>query len=213
MKRFGLFDKIFSQGLYLSLLNLDSDTDSDTDVIQCVKEIGDIIAEDKDLETSISLLFSDVNWRPHLVAAVAVLLTSPSERNMNDLWDAFDKGSWVSPQFAATASLRDYKFKNRLVDRVKNRCALMPSELSLLSPLERHSAAGPCGDYQRVCKNMASLISLAETISDLDPGVKDELESEDVQDMLKQDVDDSGDRALRWLSDIRKILDKYWISK
>lgn len=65
-----------------------------------------------DTVEGIKLLLQDSNWRPQLVACVAVAAIAPSKRAglINLFWDRVLKGSWVCPQLLVILYLADTDF-------------------------------------------------------------------------------------------------------
>jgi hypothetical protein len=55
----------------------------------------------------IRALLEGPNWRPHLVAAVAMLVVDGAPCCVDGLWGAVDTGSWVTPQLVVAAFLLD----------------------------------------------------------------------------------------------------------
>jgi hypothetical protein len=92
--------------LYLPLLNMGQGAkESITAVETAVQHSSDVDAE-------LAALLAEVNWRPHLPAAVAIASGYGGPVALDALWIAFER-SWVSPQLAAAASLHDPGFEER----------------------------------------------------------------------------------------------------
>ena len=119
---FGPFETVFARGSlsvpgYLPLLNL-----CGGEVQVVLKRIDGAIDESTNPGRYIRRLLQDVNWRMHLVGAVAILLSRDEESlPVDDLWGAFDAGSWVAPQLAVTAFFSDKEFVQRARARVEAR--------------------------------------------------------------------------------------------
>ncbi|HEY3356002.1 MAG TPA: hypothetical protein VGQ83_22305, partial [Polyangia bacterium] len=95
---------------YLRMLHL---TGEDGDrAVAFVREVLAAYPPDALEEEAVALL-DEANWRFHLVAAVAVVLGLRSPRLDAAVWEAFDRGSWVAPQLAATALIADADFAAR----------------------------------------------------------------------------------------------------
>jgi hypothetical protein len=160
IKRHGVFSPVFSSGGYLALLHLDSpDAKS---VVSSVVKCGQA---SRTPHRDIARLLDESNWRPHIVAAVAVAALRYDPQSMQQLWVAFDAGSWVAPQLAVAAYLRDPNFCELAKTRILTRCPLKSSRLTSLRPLEHHLAAGPSGARPRSAKAAASLICLASRLA------------------------------------------------
>jgi hypothetical protein len=139
--RFGIFSPLLnSEGGYLALLHLGSPFTPSalSEVLNCCRSVDNPHKE-------IAGLLEDSNWRPHLVAAVAISALSYESTSITSLWAAFDSGSRVSPQLAAAAFRRDPDFLAHARVRIALRCPLETTKLASLSPLRRHIAHGPAG--------------------------------------------------------------------
>jgi hypothetical protein len=80
--------------LYLELLSLSPGQGSEL----ALYSIRVAIDQSPNVGVEIAALFAEVNWRPQLVGAVALLAGAGGDQTLSALWDAFDSGSWVSPQ-------------------------------------------------------------------------------------------------------------------
>lgn len=183
---------------YLTLLNLTGGAQETVRIIQ------EVIRRCPNAREEILSLLHGNNWRPHLVAAVAVLLTEEKRDLVDALWDSFDRGSWVAPQLAATAFLSDPDFPVHAWERIKARCPVQ--EVGWESTTERHAAMGPGGNYHRACKAMATLFALYKKFPALGPQLTKILRSEDVQEMLANNRDHSDRIVEWWLEEIQACL-------
>src|SRR5277367_3696802 len=96
---FGVFSPLLGSGPgYLNLLNLDPLRSklAVSRVIKCCHSSSDPFLD-------IARLLDEGNWRPHLVAAVALSVLGYDCAAFTKLWAAFDAGSWVTPQLAVVA--------------------------------------------------------------------------------------------------------------
>jgi hypothetical protein len=152
----------------------------------------------------IGRLLDGLNWRPHLVAAVALSASSCDERAFVKLWAAFDSGSWVSPQLAVAAYLRDPNFCNRARARIESLCPVNASQLISTSPLERHVSAGPAGVVHRSAKAAASLVHLVSHREN--EWLTSALSSAELAALLSEDRDYSAQIAQNWLDTLTAIL-------
>lgn len=144
---------------------------------------------------------TDSNWRPHLVAAVAALLSKDPGDFSSALWSAVDAGSWVAPQLIATLSLTDPEFVANAKRHIQQRC---PVSVPMgLSSLERHSATGPAGVHQRSAKNLAALVALLGRLPESVPWLQSEVADAEVKQLLQADIDASDTIALGWLDALR----------
>ena len=124
---------------YLALLGL-----HDPRSLDVVRTIRDVAAA-PDSASFVVTLLRDVNWRPHLVGAIATYY-NPTNGTINQMWAALNAGSWVTPQLAGILSKRDTNFVDNAMARLADCCPLSRDpEYSIESPIERHSAQGPAG--------------------------------------------------------------------
>ena len=201
-ERFGVFSPVLeSPGGYLKLLNLDSPEAIDvvSSVVKCCKASATAHEE-------IARLLDELNWRPHLVAAVAVSAQEYDHTSMAKLWATFDSGSWVAPQLAVAAYLRDPSFLELARVRILARCPLEPSRLTSMTPLERHVAAGPGGERARSGKAAASLVRLVGLLRPSPEWLAIELSSSDLVALLAEDVDESAQITETWLAELSALL-------
>lgn len=154
----------------------------------------------------IDLLLEDPNWRPHLVAAVALAALGYREGTFKKLWNAIDSGSWVTPQLAVTAFLRDLTFSEQARLRIQSRCPVKEAALGSMSALERHLAAGPAGSTERSAKTAASLIELAKQLPQTPGWLGGELSNPDLARLLAKDIHQSSSIAKEWLTRVKKML-------
>jgi hypothetical protein len=200
-QRFGVFSLLFnSEPGYMDLLNPDPHRGklAVSRVIECCHSSSDPIPD-------INRLLDQENWRPHLVAAVALSAPSYNQVAFKKLWDAFDAGSWVTPQLAVVAYLRDPEFSGQARARVQTRCLVDVSRLSMHSPLERHLAFGPAGLLERSAKAAGALIYLLNLLGPSD-WLTTELASPDLTALMAADRDHASVIAKTWLESLEAIL-------
>jgi hypothetical protein len=201
-RRHGVFSPVFSSGGYLALLHLDSpDAKS---VVSSVVKCGQA---SRTPHRDIARLLDESNWRPHIVAAVAVAALRYDPQSMQQLWVAFDSGSWVAPQLAVAAYLRDPNFCELAKRRILTGCPLKSSRLTSLRPLQRHVAAGPSGARPRSAKAAASLIWLASRLAPTPDWLAAEQSSRDLVTLLAEDVDQSALIAEHWFEKLQAHLE------
>lgn len=200
-QRFGVFSPIFdSEPGYLDLLNLDSPNSNLA--VSRVMECGRLSS---DSFLDIGRLLDEANWRPHLVAAVALSVLGYNRTAFAKLWSAFDAGSWVTPQLAAVAYLRDPDFLDKARVRVQARCPVDASRLTSRSPVERHVDFGPAGIPERSAKAISALIYLLSLFGTSD-WLTTELASPDLATLLSRDRDSASSIAEFWLGSLKAIL-------
>lgn len=128
------------------------------------------------------------SWRPHLVAAVSLLLAEPTPARRDLLWQAIDRYSWVSPQLVAAASLIDPEFAVQARKRI---------EACLNTPLSPPPEGDQLTDVTTSPKRLAALLALCERDS-APPWLAFCLAHPGVASRLVRDVDRGGEIARRW---------------
>jgi len=201
---FGPFAPVFlDDGLsvpgYLVLLNLHA---TDEELLIVLDRIRTALDSPEAGQWRAALLH-DPNWRPHLVGALAALLSSNPAPYVSPLWRAIDAGSWVTPQLVATARLVDPDFIAQAMSRVEAGCPVL--EPHGLSPIERHSATGPAGTPGRSAKMLASLLALCDD-SDVMEWSQRMRNEPHILALLQEDYDEAGDIAGGWLEQVRQVL-------
>src|SRR5215475_8926799 len=92
-------------GGYLCLLRMGSPGDA-----AVLAKIADVMTSTVDHSRYLKRLLDDRNWRSHLIALVAALLSNDAAAFAPMLWEAFDRGSWVAPQLAVSLYCCDPNF-------------------------------------------------------------------------------------------------------
>jgi hypothetical protein len=126
------------------------------------------------------------------------------DRSMRKLWAAVDAGSWVTPQLAVAAYLRDPQFSESARVRIQARCPII--EPISMDSSELQSSAEPAGIPRRSPKAAASLVRLAGLLSVAPEWLATELSSVDLVDLLSTDDDWSGEIAENWLATLTTML-------
>ncbi len=193
---FGPFSAAFEPGGlevpgYLTLLHM-----SDPDCRVVIQRVRSALRSNDAREYIVKLL-TDSNWRPHLVAAVAVLLSEDPGDFSSALWSAVDAGSWVAPQLIATLALSDSEFVANAKHHIHQCCPV--SVRVGLPPLERHSATGPASIQQRSAKNLAALVAILGRMPASASWLQSEIADAEVTRLLQTDIDSSGEIAQEWL--------------
>lgn len=201
---FGPFEAVFSLGElpvpgHLPLLNLL--TPKRTLVVVDRIRVG---LDDPGRDVALHALLTYINWRTHLVAAVALLLIDDPRPFLADLWSAVRAGSWVTPQLLAVAAVRDPGFLSMAAAREADGFQVCPP--ISLTWAERHSATGPASVAQRSAKELSAWVALCEATSQGAAWVARVRADPELQRLLATDVDRGGDIARRWLADIRRIV-------
>jgi hypothetical protein len=201
-RSFGIFEPLFGDGApYLSLLHL-----SNKGAKEIVSQVVSLARSSTNPYEEIGALFDDRNWRPHLVGAVALADLDYDASSFVKLWRAIDTGSWVTPQLTVAAFLRDTNFVLHAQTRLENFCPIDTTLLFSTTPLERHFAAGLAGGRHRSAKMAAALIHLLRLMQQIPDWLAPTLEVPELQKLVKDDFDNSGELAETWLTEIRTLL-------
>lgn len=143
-----IFAPLFVDSIaYLRLLHLDGPeaTEAVSLVVKCCASVSN------PYEDTCRFLRQGY-WRPHLVSAVAVATLAPDAQANRDLWAAIDSGSWVTPQLAAVAFLRDPMFASQAWERLQAGGRVGTSRSAGLTVPERHVSTGPGGAVELSAK-------------------------------------------------------------
>jgi hypothetical protein len=197
-KRFGIFSPLFgSEPAYLDLFHLKN--------IHAVSKVRDCCRASSNPFPDISRLLDEANWRPHLVGATALAVLGYDRVAFGKLWSAFDAGSWVAPQLAVVAYLRDPDFPDKAKVRVLSRCPVELSRVTPMDALERHVVSGPAGSIERSAKAANSLIYLLK-LQGPSGWLTTELTSPDLATLLSADCDGGASIAEEWLNSLTTAL-------
>jgi len=197
---FGIFQPVFFQDAeYLRLLHLVSEEDASC-AVDLVRECCRSVPSP---HSDIQALLAHPDWRPHLVAAVALILSGHDTKTVEAAWRRVDTGSWITPQLAAALCLVDPQFVTEAETRLEFLCPLDPSEIEKLSSFERQITMGHASARQRSAKTASALLRLLEIKR---PAAAYKLHAnQDLQFLLKSDIDPSGEIAERWLHQITTL--------
>jgi hypothetical protein len=190
---------------YLTLLYIGPGKDQAAEVKAAISSILKCCRNSSVVYQDIGRLLDKPDWRPHLVAAVALATLGYDENAFIKLWNAFDSGSWVSPQLAAVAFLRDPGFAANARVRIKSLCPVNDSRMASMSPLEQHVATGPAGERQRSAKAAASLVNLLRLFPQPPEWLTTELSAPELVTLLSQDIDHADEIAVGWLANLRAV--------
>lgn len=198
---FGIFEPVFeSSHGYLALLQLSGD-----DAPQAVEVVRRCCLSVDDPYPDIRLLLADQIWRPHLVAAIALIVSGHDSESERLAWHCLDTGSWVTPQLGVALSLVDPNFDAQSQSRLNAGCPLDASVLASMSDVDRHSASGPAGKTERSAKTASALIRLLQMKSPVPPWLEQTCSSEVLRTLVREDIDQSGSIAEKWLHQIQAI--------
>lgn len=199
LAQFGPFANVFeASGLpvpgYLVLLNLGG-----PEVQIVIDRVAKALSQGNS-QKWIDALFDDVNWRPHLVGAIAMILNERSSFSCASLWRAIDRGSWVIPQLVVTGFYADPTFVEQCRTRIDTAGPI--SVPQGLSPIERHSATGPAGVSARSSKLLASLVAVGRRIPSMESWLEQACLRSEIQELIKQDIDNSASITSEWLESV-----------
>lgn len=178
---------------------------------EAIEAITKACSMSPDPMAEIRSLLADVNWRPNLVGAVATLVHRYDGRIVEELWGAFDGGSWVSPQLAVVAACIDDGFVARATSRIEARCDGTEPRVNVLSPAEKHSAGGPEGDFGRRCKGLAALLWICRARQETSQWADERTAEPDIARMLASDIDHADGICQGWAVGLRPLLVEYGV--
>lgn len=187
---FGPFVALFSgdrSAAYLSFLGMRS-----AEVQGALTSLSDVLRATDDADRYFEVMFQSRNWRPHLVAAVAVLLSHDRVAYASALWRTFDSGSWVAPQLAVVLYLSDPEFAREAKQRIESR-----SSVTVATDLGAHL------EHTARSKNIVSLLRVVSYLPSETNWVASQLERAEVRALIKGDIDSSGDIVDSWLEAVR----------
>ena len=186
-ENFGPFDVICTSGGYLSLLDMRSG-----EAARVLTMIAEIVRSVDDHPRYVNRLLDDRNWRGHLIAIAAVLVSAETARQVSLLWRCFDRGSWVAPQLAVSLYCSDPGFAAEAKRRILARC-----------PID--DADGFFGGQTRdvSAKNLASLLRVMTYVPGDTRWTASELDGHDVRELLRADRDGAGPIVERWFDAAR----------
>ncbi len=166
---FGVFEWVLEARGHLSLLGLVSDKSAS--VVERIRQTVGLAGASED---AIRLL-ADRNWRPHIVGGIAMVFDTEPERLVPGAWEAVDLGSWVAPQLVACLGFADPRFPEGVRSRIE------AVETSAPSPKVVASLIAACEAYPSLRRSVTSLPELVG-----------------VQELLRDDIDNSGRIAHDW---------------
>src|SRR5262245_16830628 len=156
---------------YLSLLGMRSN-----DVGHVLARIGEIVHSQVDHPRYIQHLLDDRNWRGHLMALVAILISDEPASYASTLWRCFDRGSWVAPQLAVALYCSDPNFVEQAKRRILARC-----------PIDDDDGFFRHGSRHVSAKNLASLLRALAYAPPEATWTATELGAPDVRELLRAD--------------------------
>jgi hypothetical protein len=154
------------------------------------------IASSDNASAEVANLLKELHWCYQFIGAMAILMGNATTETIQELWRAFDSGSWVLPQLAVVAFYGDPDFAIQARRRIKTGCPIETEKLGDLDWITRHTVAGPISFEVQSRKAMASLLYLCRQ----SPNSADWLELEEAlthNDALK-DSDNGESITHRW---------------
>lgn len=137
------------------------------------------------------------DWRKQLVGAVGALLR-PSVELATATWNAFDGGSWISPQLGVVARQLDPEFERNARARIASRCPVFARLPRGIDAVSRHVMTGPASSVGRSAKAISALMAICRVSPGSRAWLPEHEAARDVQQMLEADVDRGGPLALEW---------------
>lgn len=185
----GPFSCFFDEApLYLEFLSLNAPEPT-------IRLLQEAIGASSDVGSDLRYMLHGPNWRPHLVAGMALLLNDTPELS-RELWSAFDAGSWVAPQLAVVLYFHDPCFSLHARDRLLLRCPVQASPS--LAAAEQVSDQG-LWKLQQAAKSMSALLALSTSLPGMAKWAGEMGAREDVRSLLGHDCDDGSGLALGWM--------------
>jgi hypothetical protein len=147
--------------------------------------------------TFVKEMLSQPDWRPHLVAAVAIILDGGERLVPQDLWGASDRGSWVIPQLVAAAYLADPDFPREARMRIEGGC---------LVQLELPRSVAVRSRPHRSAKLTAALVQVSRRVPSMAAWLEVATARPSVQQLMREDLDDAPGIAESWLRGLAAVL-------
>jgi len=127
-----------------------------------IDEVSKALLWSVDREGDIGALLREADWRCHLVAGVALVVSElrTKPKLVEVLWGVVDAGSWVSPQLGVCLAIIDPDFSLRAKDRIESGCLVVvpPSATSGEVAARRHVEQAPDGLIGRSAKTIAAFL-------------------------------------------------------
>lgn len=204
--KFGPFARVFDRGElrvpgHLVLMN----TTKPEETAVVVRRIEGVL-QAGGYEGGLRALLSDVNWRPHLVGAVAMVLMDDPLPFVAGLWQAVRHGSWMSPQLLLVLSAVDPDFWSACDDRAA--CWFdIQRPPGAMSAAAAHSARGPGNVSSRAGKELSALVAIAEEASAGAAWLARVQGDPRCEATLAADIDKAGQIVRFWGAGMRTSLD------
>jgi hypothetical protein len=152
-------------------------------VLKCIAGAGN---STPDYSGFTQRLLLERNWRGHLIALAAVLLSREPDHAL--LWRTFDRGSWVAPQLAVALYWTDPKFAVEAKERIVRRCPITDDDGFFRGDTREASA-----------KNLASLLQVMAYVPSESSWLDIQRRASDVKGLLAADIDSAGTIVEFWI--------------
>jgi hypothetical protein len=152
-----------------------------------VNKLKEILATSSEPESDIEVLLSVRNWRPHFIACIAAFYVADRERMVSLLWKALDKGSWASPQLAASLSILDSCFIENAVARLKTGALIMEPLPTLVDRFKIDSIENPKG-----------FLALWSLVNKINNQLLSDCNISDIKRRLDKEADNISNISLHW---------------
>ena len=127
-----------------------------------IDEVSKALVQSANPEGDICALLGEANWRCHLVAAVALVISDyrTKPKLVEALWGTLDAGSWVSPQLAVCLASIDPDFSSQAKARIESGCPVLVRPLVNFGEVSvrRHIEQVRPGLIGRFAKEIAALL-------------------------------------------------------
>jgi len=161
-----------------------------------INKLKEILATSNEPESDIEVLLSVRNWRPHFIACIAVFYVEDRNRMVSLLWKALDKGSWASPQLAASLSILDSSFIENAVARLKSGVLIIEPLPMLVERLKTDKIENPNG--------FLALWSLVNKINN--QLLLSDCNIADIKHRLDKEADNISNISLHWREKMLEML-------
>lgn len=161
------------------------------------------------VEDRVRSLLQRSNWRDNLVGAITALFLSGEHDFSDSLWYAFDRGSWVQPQLAVTASYTDPQFSDNAISRLNTGCLVQIEKTWLRRALQKISVRNFELASKRSAKGVASLLAVCGSFPAIEAQMQVFGRRKDIVAILDEDEKDIGELATQWKSSLEAAFERY----
>ncbi len=127
-----------------------------------IDEVSKALLRSADPEGDIGALLRVVDWRCHLIAGVALVISElkMKPKLVEALWGAVDAGSWISPQLVVCLASIDPEFSLRAKARMESGCPVVipQSDTSSEGAATRHVEEAAAGLVGRSAKAITAFL-------------------------------------------------------